>query len=653
VAGILFLFSVFLYPAAAYGASAQAQDSLEILLTEGKASLTANGVSVPCQKPFKKDGMLYIPLKTVLETMGADVEAAADGTVLVTFRDAAAKVKTGVREFTVNGEKKVLPAAPALSGNTLMIPLDFVKLCFDVTAAYDDKTGKATILLKDDGSLSDLSFLTGSVTASKAGNSYFGWSISLPTGTRVATNSFSSKYVLFENDHYGFDLEISAISSGGKNLQQYYEGLKEDPYTVLGEEPLDVSLNLEAKPQYIEILSNDSYDEAVYGRLYVKGGNCLSVVVTSYDEVNPSKLKKDRTVKEMTDSFSLDYKGGGTDTADLSSVKNGLARYSSYVTSETTGKKYLSWEMSVLPEWDLKSASSSTPLNVQFDGAAGEYIKVELDIPDEKEDTEAAGKKLVESYAKNFNPAFYALKSSGLTRTEGLNCYELSFEVKYGSKLYHYIERLIVENGILYDITFKSPAEAFTKELPNFNKMVATFKTAASDKDKILDVLQKEEFNDTKNNVGKDDTQVIYENKTYKWKLTLPGYWQKSSSSGQSLESFYDANAGALIAVEASSAKTGETAKTDKERFLSMRFYDKITDKPLKTTTEQDKDRSVTIYQYRIDNAESETYADVYYYVFEEGGYRYCFMTMIPDLTTSEFNLDSLKSIRESLEIAK
>lgn len=653
VMAIEILSTVFVSFGASYGAISKSQESLEIVLSQGKANLTANGVSIPCQKPYMKNGLFYIPMKAVFETLGADVETAADGTSTVTFREVCAKIKTGVREFTANNEKKVLPAPPAFSENAVMIPLEFIKLCFDISASYDSKNGKATILLKDDGSLSDLSFLTGSITSSKAGNSYFGWNISLPTGTRVAAKSFSSKYVLFENDHYGFDLEISAGYNEGKTLKQYYDELKEDPFTLLGEEPLDLVLNQDLKPQYIEILYVDSYDEAVYERIYIKGNNYLDVIVTSYDEVDPSKLKKDKTVKTMLDSFSLDYNGSTADTADLSNVNNGLAKYSNYITSESTGKKYLTWEMNILPEWDLKSSSSSTPYNVEFNGNTGEYIKVEIDTPDGKTDVEAIGKSLVESYAKNFNSKYYSLKSSGLVQTAGLKCYELVFEVKYGSKLYGYVERIILENDMIYDITFKTPAGTFAKEIGTFKKMVGSFKTVATDKDKILEELQKDEFNTIKNNVGKDDTLAIYENKTYKWKLTLPGYWQKNSTSGQSLESFYYSDAGALVAVEASELKAGAIEKTDKERFMSMRFYDKMSEKPLKTTNEQYKGRNVTTYQYRIDNESSETYADIYYYVFDEGGYRYCFMTTLPDLTTSEFNLNSLESIRESFEIVK
>ena len=638
-----------------YGLSDKNRETLEIILTQGKADMIANGVSIPCQKPFKSGNTFYIPLKAVFETIGADVVMAADKTVIITYRDVSAGIKTGAVNFTLNREKKLLPAPPVISGNVVMVPLEFMKLAFGINATYDGKTGKAAILLKEDGSLSDLSFLTGSITTTKAGNSYFGWNISLPKGTVIASQSFNSKSILFENEHYGFDLEIAAGYNEGKTLRQYYDQIREDPHSLLEADPMDSALVSDAEPQYIEILYNDEYDEAVYERIYAKGSNFIDAITTSYNEVDPARLKADKTVKVMLDSFSTGYKGNSADTADLSSVKNGLVKYSSYISTETTGKKYLSWEMNILPEWDIDVTASSNPFKIKFNGKPGEFASVELDTAETAGDIEAAGKKLSDLYVRNYNPRYFSLKSSGMKQEAGYKCYEMVIELKYGSSAYDVNERLILENGVLYDITYKAPAAVFSKGLDNFGRMFGSFKTSAKDIDTILAELQKNAFNRTKNNIGKEDTLTVYENKAFKWKLTMPGYWQKYNTSGQSFENFFDGTSGGVVVVEASAIKDGETAKPDSERFRSMKLSDadKMSEKPVKTTVEQYKGRNVTIYQYRIDNKENESFADVYYYVFNEGGFRYCFMSTIPDITSGEFNLDMMKRIWESFEITK
>lgn len=649
---IFFILTVYGSGAVTYGLSSEGQNKLDIVLTKGTAGMTANGVKIPGQKPYMSANVLYIPMKAVLETMGADIETAADGTITVSYRDVAAEIKVGSKNFVMNQVKRVLPAPPVLSGNTVMIPLDFIKLSFNASTTYDKKTGKSVITLKDDGALSDLSFLTGSITTSKAGNSYFGWNISLPRGSRVAMQSFNSKYIQFENEHYGIALEITAGLNGGKTLKQYYDQITEDPYPLLKAEPIDSYISLDTAPQYIELLYTDSYNEAVYERIYAKGNNFFNVTVISYDEADPAILKSNNVFKAMLDSFSLMYKGNALDTADLSKVNFGLARYSNFITSETAGKKYLSWEMNVLPEWDL-ATESLTSFNTQFNGNPGEYIRVELDKAEDNADIEAIGKNMISFYAKNFNSEYYSLKSSGVKQTAGYKSYGMQFEVKSGSRYYGYDERLILLNGIVYDITFKAPLESFEKEKERFEKMLDTFKPSVKDSEKILTDMQKSAFNLNKNRVGKDDTAVEYENKEYKWKLMMPGYWQKNSISGQSLESFYDKKAGTVIMVEASALKGSDTDKSNQELFLSMNLSDEMTENPVKTYTEQFNNRNVTVYKYRIDDAESETFADVNYYIFDEGGYRYSFMMSIPDLTSSEFNLNSLKEIWNSFEITK
>jgi UDP-N-acetylmuramyl tripeptide synthase len=66
---------------AAYGMTSKEQSKLEIILTNGKAGMTVNCVAIPCRKPYMSANLLYIPLRTVLEAMGADVEYAADKTI--------------------------------------------------------------------------------------------------------------------------------------------------------------------------------------------------------------------------------------------------------------------------------------------------------------------------------------------------------------------------------------------------------------------------------------------------------------------------------------------------------------------------------------------------------------------------------------------
>ena len=652
ILSMLFIASVCNPGREVYGMSTEKQKKLEIVLIKDKAGMSANGITLSGQKPYLSENILYIPMKAVLETMGADIETATDGTIKVTFREEAAEIKVGSKDFILNQVKNILPAPPMLSGNTVMIPLDFLKLCFDVNATYDNRNGKAVITLKDDGALSDLSFLTGSITTSKAGNSYFGWSIALPRGSRVAVQSFHSKKIQFENEHFGLSLEVGVECNEEQTLQQYYDRITEDPYSILDTELMDSMISLDSNPQFIELLYTDSYEEAVYERIYKKGSNFFHAIVISYDEANPALLKNNKVVKTMLDSFSLMYKGNTADTADLSKVNFGLVGYSNYIFSETAGKKYLSWEMNVLPEWDLESVGSN-PFNSRFIGNTDEYIGVELGKAENEADVDTIGKKLMNLYTKNFNTEYYHLISSGAGQAAGYKSYNLQYEVKSGSNRYGYDERLILLNGLVYDITFRAPLEAFEKEHERFTKMLDTFKPSEKDSGKILNELQKSDFNLSKNRLGKDETAVAYENKVYKWKLMMPGNWQKNSTPGQSFESFYNKFAGAVIMVEASALKGIDASKTDQERFLSMKISDKLSEKPVKSYTEQVQNRTITVKQYRIDDAESETFADVNYYIFDEGSYRYCFMTTIPDLTSSEFNLNSLKLIWNSFEIIK
>jgi hypothetical protein len=83
-----------------------------------------------------------------------------------------------------------------------------------------------------------------------------------------------------------------------------------------------------------------------------------------------------------------------------------------------------------------------------------------------------------------------------------------------------------------------------------------------------------------------------------------------------------------------------------------LKISDKIPEKPSKTYSAEMKGRNVTVYLYRLEDEENDDFADLNYYVFEQGNYKYCFMSTIPDLTASDSNLAVLKSIWDSFEVA-
>ena len=637
-------------PGNVLGASAGGSSQTIVTVAPGIGKIDVNGVSLPSEKPYLSGKTLYVPLRTVMEAFGADVLWLDGSSLNVLFKNVSAELKIGRTDYLKNQAEEKLTAPPVIKATTVMVPSDFITGAFDIAQSTKAATGETSFTLENDGSLTDLSFLTGGLNKPGAGNSYFGWSISLPKGSRIAAQSFNSKSVQFENDYHHIAIDVTVGLTEGETLEEHYGKLREDPYEELKAELIDSRLEKDPKQAFIELLYTDAYDEAVYHRIYSKDGYFINIIITSADESDPDILKKDKAVADMLASFRLDYKGGVQDISDLSRVSYGLAGYSNYITSGNSGKKYMPWEMSILPEWDLLQTNSGSPYITEFGASPKEYVSIEVS-PAGDGTAEQAGKKLESDYNTNFNPALFSIKKSASSEVAGISAWSILFEVKTGKTQYTYDERLLVSGGLTYDITFKLPSAEYEKKKESLENMLNTFKPYAKDTEELCAEIDKYKFNNEKNRLGKDDRPVLSENKAFLWSVSVPGRWQKNSLPGQSMDTFYDQASGGIITVESVSRKAASAGKPDAEKFRSMSMVSDMDLEPVSVNSIQDKGRTVKVYKYRIDDEDSDNYADIYYYILEGADYSYCYMSSISDLSSSKANLNAMAAAWASFTI--
>lgn len=647
----LLLIITFVIPTNVLGATVQNDSKTVIKLFAGSDKLNVNGQILTVQKPYNSGKAIYIPLRAVLESLGAEVDWLGSGNMKILFKNISIDLTVGKVKYAKNQTEETLQVPPVMTGGSVMIPADMISKCFDIDVSSNEKTGETIITMNNDGSLTDLSFLTGSIDQQKAGNSYFGWSISIPKGSRVTSQTFNSKNIVLENEHRAISIDISTDMNNGMTLDKYYEKITGDPNTILKADLIDSNLNMKASPAYMELYYTDSYDEAVYQRIYADNKYFYNITITSYNESNPDVLKKDKYFTDIMNSFKLGYTGNREDTIDLSSVKYGLAKYDNYITSSDTGKKYYSWEMSVLPEWDIMPPQGDNPYITQFGTGHKEYVSIETTPVKDITNIETYGKDIKSTYDSNFNPALYKLEKAELSKVAGNDAYNMVYNVKLGKSQYRYDERFLISGRLVYDITFKALTDNFEAKKESYYKMLDTFIPSDKDAQNLSSEMEKYIFTRDKNRIGKDDKPVVYENKTFGWNASFPGCWQKNSTPGQNLESFNDPKTGAVIMIEAIAKKAGNTNTADNEKFDSMKMVASMNLEPVKTDTIQAKGKTTKTYKYRLDDDESDTFADIDYYVIDSDAYSYCFMSTIPDLSATDGNVKSLDDIWNSFTL--
>ena len=628
-------------------AEADTSSSVEIRLKAGSNIISINGNSVIAAKPLKAGDILYVPLRTILEAFGAEVNWIGNGKINIIFRNVSVDMTVGERKCTVNQLEKELQASPITINKTTMVPLQFITDYFNISTSYDKQTDFYSIILQDDGALTDLSFLVGSISKPKVGNSYFRWSINIPKGSRISFISFSSKYTFIENDQRAISIEVSVNTERDKDLKEYYNLVNENPESYLNGELIDSTID-SGSAGYAEFLYINSYDEAVCQRAFINEGNLYNVILTSYNESDPLKIKKNEYYESIMDSFRLDYTGITSNIQDLTKVKFGLANYENYITSDTE-KKYLSWDLSVLPEWDIISSDEYNPYNTKIGLDKKEYISVEIKDAEGVGNIEEYGMDAAKFYAGNFNAECYTLIDRQTGTLNGKQYYKLIFDIDIGKVKYIVDESFILVGNLIYDITLKSPEDKYDSQKSNYYKMLDTFKISERDILSIETDIEKYYYNQQRSRIGKDDKLVEYKDKTYQWCIKLPGFWIKVNSTEESFQPFSSSNSGALISVEVIDNKYTDSSTSDSDRFKYMNASIENSNAVLiGKNAINGKGYNVRTYLYRIEDADEEIFTDMKFYIIDAVKYSYCYMSIIPDICASEKNLNELQAAWDS-----
>lgn len=635
--------------ASAYYADAQ---TVTVSLTPGLSGITANGEKISAQKAFIKNDVLFVPLRTVMEAFGAEITTKDGINISVYFGDTSADFSIREKVYSVNQSEKTFEAVPVVVNGSVFVPVSFITENFGISIEKK-KTGGIDLILPDDGSLEDLNFLTGGLSKQFAGNSYFGWSASFPKASRVISTSFNSSYVLIENEQLKAGFEVRVTNNEGDDTLSFYNKISQNTQKYIWGEIVDIKIVDNVNPSYIIASYTDLYNEAVFSKIFVTSEYIISLTLTSYYENDPSKILSNKNLKTVLDTFKPSYPSTSQQIQDLSRISSGMARYENYIFSDT-GKKYLAWVMNLLPEWNELYNGTDNPFYKEIGSGHKEYVSVEMTKPEKSSTILSEGEKLKNKYNDNFNSDLYTLISSGETTIDGQEAYRMVFRLKIGGNEYIYDEWLRMSGGILFDIAFKCGANEYESHKSSYVRMLESFTVSSKDLEGIKLDIDKYDFTVSRNKVGKDSSDVLYENKTYGWALSIPGEWTKSSSADSDIDFFSEDFSGMTVSVESidESSVPAVIATEAKYRFLSSIVSGGDVEK-LSEDMVLVGGKSARHLTYRSRDQETERFATIDAYIVKGDRYSYCLVTTVPDITASEQNLGIIKKIVDTFNIKK
>ncbi len=619
-------------------------DKTEIEFRAGTNQACVNGnYTNITDAPYINDGTFMMPLELFADTIGAEITKTTEDSKRIIYSGNMTEITIAQTGYTSNYEQKTMSVAPVQKNNSTMVPLDFIESNFPVTVIFDSVRGSAKIVLEDDGALSDLSFLTGSISTPGIGNSFFGWSLSVPSGSRVISNSYKSDIIQLTNEGRGLYFEIRAEAKSGRTLTQYFNTFKLENSTE------EANLNLKAKVPYFECSGISEYDEPTRTRVYDKGQYFYCLTIVCYDgSVSSKHLMADKYYSDIVKSFNLDYKGNVKGIQDLSKVVNGKVSFYNYITFSSRNK-YLSWSMDIPANWNNLELSSNQ-LATYLGPDTKHCVKIAVNMLGEKTLGQYV-ENIKKGYDKNFNPKAYTYVSAGERTLAGENAKNLKFKIKQGGKSYVIDEYYFQKGSFVYEISVKLPEKEYSKAISEYLNAVDKILFFSEKEDKLIDEIS--DFNDSKDEdrVSPNDKLFNYANKAYKWNLKIPGYW--TNTSMLNTIKFYNPESNAYIMLEATPNTSESKNLPDQEKFY---FSSIMTSEGFKLTsksTTSDKGAKVRNYTYRVEDEEQDMYGTAQIHVFEKGSYSYFFMSFLPDLTATDKAVKEINDIWKSFTITK
>lgn len=617
-------------------------DKLTLEFKVDSSSAKTDGVQTKIEAPYKIKNSVMLPLSWFTSSIGAEVINKGSNKFQIIYCDWVIDFTVGSVDYICNKENKKMSTAPVVKNKTVMVPLDLVWGNFPI--AVTTTRGTYKIVLQDDGALKDLSFLTGGITSPAIGNSYFGWSINVPSGSRIISNSFNSNYVSLSNEARKIYMEISISPKKDKTLEDLYNDI------LYSSSKRESKIDKTAVYPFFQYTSLDEVQDAVLTRVYQKGSSFYMVSLYSYDpSVTPEKLLSDKNYYNLINSFSLNYKGDTRGISDVSKVKQGKANYYNYI--QLYEIKYMPWSVEIPASWN-KLYLGSDPFTTVLGSDTGHFMQITMSKADENKGFDSYVDGIKEKYDKTFNPSVYTFIKDDTASLGSIEARNLKFSILQNGKKYIMDEYYYPKDDFIYEISIKLPEKEYEKEIKNYTNAVSNIKYSDFDHNKYLRDLDNYNSKNARIRLAQQDDLTDYICKTYKWSIKIPGYWTKDSTDYEGSQTFENPENNVFVNISVLENSSLSKNLTDEERFgMIHQLTEKYGMKLVNSSNQSVNGFNVRAYNYSIQNDDYNMYSNVTIYCFENDKFTYSFMSIIPELTATDKTLREVDDIWKSMKI--
>lgn len=484
------------------------EGDVEITFCVGDSALMINGVAHTVEKPYVVgEGVTLVPVRVITEAFGAKVNwDNPTRSVTLEYPDVNIYLQIDNPVAEVNGKAETLLAPPELTNASTMVPLRFISETFGAEVSYEPETEKITVIKKASGEASTV--VSGGVDSKNVGDSYYGWTMEKPADMQMDYRSFDGSYVsfMYDDDNYIY-IDVYSLSDD-YDLEEDFAEAKESM-------------------EGITLIKAEKSSASEFKKIHVQGKNQLyyfddQKFITDKYEIyvcgvfeNENAAQRDAWLKTLS-TFALSYTG--TDTYDLSNVKNGMRTYEAAdinLTFDVPQEFYIASSDYSINEFDFYSLLPGD----DFSGlSVNVYSKSDVGTAQQAAEYDYNLNK------KSYNPSV-VIFSDGVTSKQynTINAYEYSFDYKTSA-----------ETGYCRDIFFELGDYVY-----NFAISVkSTLGDMNAITDKIINSIKAEQIDASEVGIllrNLKETEGTYTSKVGDRELTVPKTYDESISTNNAI----------------------------------------------------------------------------------------------------------------------
>ncbi len=618
----LMLGSVYVFAADTEKDDEYSSTNITVSFKTGTGNYSVDGKNVKGQASELINGRTFVPVNIITDALNATLTVdLKKKTATINYNDVNIVLTADKKEAIIANKKVKIDQAPYIKNSSFMVAISFLA----DTLGADIKNDKGQINfvkeIANPNSIKDFSTLVKKTTKDKIGDSYYKWSMYLPSDLKLDYRNFNGTVNEFyaQDGSYMVDVRIfdTDETSNIDKITDFMLDYTED-FTLI-----DYGTDENGSTEYVEFIYKD--DVYTYqDRYYITKNKEYNITVYTLNEDSYIDDKYQNIINSFKFEFSKD-----SSTEDLSDVtKDGYRKY-----QDTR----LKWSINMHPDW-RENKDDKIQNIVRFNGKNGAYFSVSVYSLEKGETLESITADSVKESEENLNPSLYNLIKQENTSIGGVACTKIYYsfkildetsfgcEVNFVDKNYKYIL-----NSIISEDDYNS-----IKQRELVDGIINSFRFKELDAKKIGKLLDPDNIPTSKK------TQNISNNK---YSFDIPSNWSKVEDTASDMVTYGKDPAYVLIgSYDNLNYSLSDFAQGYDETFEVGENFKKVS----KTVT-QEVFGSCYNYVYTYESSGQEIRLEVH--IFKKGNTIYNVTFLVDNLLYGSKNADTFNSVWSSFKL--